>query len=179
MIDCHGDTVSFRPDVVNNSTAIACVEIIPAFLHQKQTNRQTDRQRLLLSVVWINNDCLVLDRLLKNKSEFLSIKLYKIHDKCMSICTYIYYVVLFSLVYYKQIAFSFDFMHAWGKRHLIFLWCYVVFEECMSLNRIVRNHSMYLIYSSILNFTYCSFNFKRQKLKGHWYSLLKNEMKSN
>lgn len=44
MIDCHGDTVSFRPDVVNNSTAIACVEIIPAFLHQKQTNRQTNKQ---------------------------------------------------------------------------------------------------------------------------------------
>lgn len=108
MIDCRGDTVSFRPDVANNSTAIACVEIIPAFLHQKQT----DRQRLLLSVVWINNDCLVLDSLLKNKSEFLSIELFKIHAKCMSICTYIYYVVLFSIVYYKQIAFSFDFMHA-------------------------------------------------------------------
>lgn len=54
MIDCHGDTVSFRPDVVNNSTAIACVEIIPAFLHQKQTNRQT---KAVVAVVWINNDC--------------------------------------------------------------------------------------------------------------------------
>lgn len=58
MIDCHGDTVSFRPDVVNNSTAIACVEIIPAFLHQKQTNRQTNKQtKGVVAVVWINNDC--------------------------------------------------------------------------------------------------------------------------
>lgn len=33
MIDCYGDIVSFRLDVVNNFIVIVCVEIISVFLY--------------------------------------------------------------------------------------------------------------------------------------------------